>query len=258
MNEKIKERWDDPSEQLWDDPSKDYRRRYRLPEQFIWDVAAWPRIDFDGYTALAFDLLPPAPVHVLDVGCGPGAGSLRLLERGHVVTGVDYNDRAVAFARILADGGRFVQGDARALGEIEDLVPPGGYGAATCIEVLEHVPSDFRPRVFDGVHQALGAGGVFVLTTPTLPMSANAWDYARPTRHELARGLEESGFKHIEFRFQHRLGTAFDPRVWRLLSNRFVDMRGARHVLRRVFLARWNEVRDERRAGRYIVSARKP
>ena len=69
-----------------DDPSRDYRRRYRLPDPFVWDVADWPRIDFDGYTRLALDALPDPPARVLDVGCGPGAGAARLVERGYAVS----------------------------------------------------------------------------------------------------------------------------------------------------------------------------
>jgi SAM-dependent methyltransferase len=240
---------------LWDDPQRDYRARYRLPDQFTWDVAAWPRIDFDGYTAMAFDLLPSAPARVLDVGCGPGAGSVRLVEAGYDVTGVDYNDRAVAYARILAEGGRFLQGDIRALGEVTDL--GDGFDAAVCIEVLEHVPPEFRDLVFHGVHAVLRPGGVFILTTPAPRMSSNAWDYRRAARQELERALADAGFELTTVRWQHRLGTAFDPRVWRLLTNRWYDLRAARHLLRRIFLTRWNAVADERRAGRYVIAARR-
>jgi SAM-dependent methyltransferase len=246
------------TDRLWDDPARDYRRRYRLPDQFTWDAAAWPRIDFDGYTGLAFDLLPPSPGRVLDVGCGPGAGSLRLSERGYDVVGVDYNERAVAFARILAEGGTFVQGDIRALGAIDDPAVGDGFDAAVCIEVLEHVPPEFRSGVFEGVFGRLRPSGTFVLTTPARQMSANAWDYARPTRDELVEMLADAGFDDVEVRFQHRLGTAFDPRVWRLFSNRWIDVRVLRHLVRRLFLARWNRVSDPERAGRSIVSARRP
>ena len=240
---------------LWDDPRRDYRKRYRLPDQFTWDVAAWPRIDFDGYTTMAFDLLPRPPGSILDVGCGPGAVSARLLERGYEVTGVDYNHRAVAFARILAYGGAFVQGDIRSLGEVDGI--GDGFDAAACIEVLEHVPAEFRGRVFRGVYSALRSGGTFVLTTPTPRMSSNAWDYRRAARAELEGALNDAGFEVTTVRFQHRLGTPFDPRVWRVVTNPWYDVRAARHVLRRVFLARWNQVNDERRAGRYIVAARR-
>lgn len=243
---------------LWDDPRRDYRQRYQLPDQFLWDKAAWPRIDFDGYTTMAFDMLPSPPLHVLDVGCGPGAGSARLIDRGYQVTGVDYNDRAVAFAAIMADGGRFVRGDIRALGQVEGLDATGeGFDAAVCIEVLEHVPPEFRGMVFEGVASMLRPGGVFVMTTPTPAMSFNAWDYPRPSSHDLEELLRQAGFTELETRFQHRLGTAFDPRIWRLISNRWFDLRFARHAIRRRFLSSWNTVDVGTRAGRTVIAARR-
>jgi 2-polyprenyl-3-methyl-5-hydroxy-6-metoxy-1,4-benzoquinol methylase len=240
---------------LWDDPRRDYRLRYRLPDQFTWDAAAWPRIDFDGYTSMAFQMLPAAPARVLDVGCGPGAGSARLLDMGYDVTGVDYNERAVGFAGLLADGGTFTVGDIRRLDEVVGI--GAEFDAAVCIEVLEHVPPEFREDVLRGVHRLLRPGGTFVITTPNPRMPTNVWDYRRDPRGELERSLSTTGFDVVAVRFQHRLSTPFDPRVWRLVSNRWYDLRVARHVLRRAFLSRWNEVDVERRAGRSVITARR-
>ena len=239
---------------LWDDPARDYRQRYRLPDQFTWDVASWPRIDFDGYTEIAFEMLPAPPARVLDVGCGPGMGSRRLLEHGYEVVGVDYNERAVAFARILAEGGRYVQADIRDL----DGTLEGPFDAAVCIEVLEHVPPEHRQRLFEGVLATLKPGGRFVVTTPSSRMRDNAWDYERVDLGELEGLLEAAGFAVQEVRFQHRLVIWFSPGTWRLFSNRWYDLRGVRHLLRRRFLSRWNRVSSESGAGRYVVVAERP
>jgi SAM-dependent methyltransferase len=236
-----------------DDPEKDYRRRYRLPDQFVWDEADWARIDFDGYVEVALDLMPRPPARVLDVGCGPGAGAARLLERGYEVTGVDFSDRAIAFAGLMVEGGAFVHGDIRGLGSVKGLVD--GFDAAWCIEVLEHVPVEHRPEVFEGVRGRLAAGGVFVLTTPTPRMHANSWDYRRAHLGELRTGLEAAGFAVTDLRFQHRLTPWFSPSAWRLVSNSAYDLRFARHALRRAFLRRWNRVADEARAGRVVIRA---
>lgn len=236
-----------------DDPERDYRRRYRLPDQFVWDVAAWPRIDFDGYVALALALLPEPPARVLDVGCGPGAGSSRLVDRGYAVTGVDYNDRAVGFARLMVEGASFVTGDVRALGEVEGLEE--AYDAAWCIEVLEHVPPEDRQAVIGGIAGRLRAGGALVLTTPSPRMHGNTWDYPRSSLERLRGILELEGLRVAQVRFQHHLTPWFSPAVWRLVSNRAYDLRAARRLLRWAFLRRWNEVRDEAHAGRFVICA---
>lgn len=237
----------------YDDPEKDYRRRYELPDQFVWDEAAWPRIDFDGYTSIALGLLPGPPGRVLDVGCGPGLTARRLVEAGYEVTGVDYNTRAVAFAGLLVPGATFVEGDIR---ELERLDIPAGYDAAVCIEVMEHVHPQGRPPVIEGIRSLLSDDGVLVLTTPSPRMRINRWDYERASLPELRALLERSGFAVEEIRFQHLLTPWFHPRLWRLWSNRIYDVRAVRMGMRRRFLARWNAVDDESRAGRYVIAAR--
>jgi SAM-dependent methyltransferase len=234
---------------------RDYRRRYELPDQFVWDEAAWPRIDFDGYTSLAFGLLPPAPARVLDVGCGPGFGSSRLLERGYDVVGVDFSERAIGFARILVPGAPFVCADIRELGA--DSVGPA-FDAAVCIEVLEHVPPDDRHRTLEGVYRVLAPGGTFVLTTPTPHMWPNAWDYRRPELDEIRASMVASGFAGVEIRYQHRLTRSFSPLSWRAISNRWYDLPAVRKMLRRLFLARWNQADGYSGAGRYVIRAVKP
>jgi 2-polyprenyl-3-methyl-5-hydroxy-6-metoxy-1,4-benzoquinol methylase len=238
-----------------EDPSKDYRRRYQVPDQFVWDEAAWARIDFDGYTAMALDLLPHPPGRVLDVGCGPGLTSRRLLERGYEVTGVDYNERAVGFAKVLVPGASFLKGDIRMLTRTEGL--DSSFDAAICIEVLEHVPPADRAAVLGEIGAVVAPGGRLVITTPSARLAGNPWDYERPDLPELRSALRAGGFEPISVRYQHRLTTLFHPAIWRLFSNDAYDIRAIRRLLRRVFLARWNEVRDEARAGRYVIAARR-
>jgi len=239
-----------------DDPHKDYRQRYYLPDQFVWGPADRPRIDFDGYMAMAADLLPPPPAHILDVGCGPGLGAKRLLERGYLVTGVDYNERAVAFARLLVADATFLPGDIRSMGEVEGL--GRGFDAALCVEVLEHVPPEDRERMLLGVGERLRPGGALVITTPSPRMHANPWDYRRPGLEELTGLVESAGFEIGEVRFQHRLSPLFGPWVWRFVSNGVYDLRLARSLLRWLFLRRFNVASGPERAGRFVVRAVRP
>lgn len=51
------------------------------------------------WRALLADQLPPAPLRILDVGCGTGSLSLILAEQGHTVTGVDFSPAMIEAAR---------------------------------------------------------------------------------------------------------------------------------------------------------------
>jgi 2-polyprenyl-3-methyl-5-hydroxy-6-metoxy-1,4-benzoquinol methylase len=239
-----------------DDPGKDYRVRYQVPDQFVWRTADWPRIDFDGYMTIAVDMLPPPRTLVLDVGCGPGFGVRRLIERGYEVHGVDFNERAIGFGRVLVPQGRFALGDLRWLDEVKGLRKT--YDAAVCIEVLEHVPPVDRPSVIRGVAGRLRRGGVIVLTTPSDRMRMNVWDYDRATLPELRALLEGAGLRVDAVRFQHRLPSPLWPPLWRTVCNPLWDLGFARRALRAVFLRWFNEAPDEDRAGRYVVRAIKP
>jgi len=80
---------------LWDDPSRDFRQRYQVPEHFLWDPYELKSIDYEGYLSVAFSLLPPPPLSVLDVGCGDGWVAAKAIQQGYNVTGIDYSERAI-------------------------------------------------------------------------------------------------------------------------------------------------------------------
>lgn len=100
-------------------------------------------------------------MRVLDMGCGPGRHSLEMARRGLRVTGVDFTERFIAFARDraraeegLAERTEFVVADAR------DFVRPTTFDAAVClcegafallqtdednVRVLRHIAASLKP-----------------------------------------------------------------------------------------------------------------
>jgi 2-polyprenyl-3-methyl-5-hydroxy-6-metoxy-1,4-benzoquinol methylase len=241
--------------ELWDDPERDYRTRYDLPTQFVWHVADWPRIDFDGYLAVVTSLLPAPPASVLDVGCGPGFGAKRLVDLGYDVHGVDYSERAIGFARLLVPEGHFVVGDVRRLAEVQELEPV--YDLAICIEVLEHVPPEHRVAMLSGIRSRLRVGGFLVITTPTTAAHENRWDYRRVDEGELVQLLEQAALDVVHVAHQHRLHPLFSIRTWRVIQNRFYDLRVLRQLLRRVFLRYLNLPKPGQPSGRVVVKAQR-
>lgn len=104
-------------------------------------------------------LLPPAPLDVLEVGCGQGAAGARLASLGQYV-GVEPDDSsyAVAVERIGAAGGEVRHGSVETLhdGELFDLV--------CAFEVLEHIEDD--AAAVAAWIERLRPGGHLLLSVP--------------------------------------------------------------------------------------------
>jgi SAM-dependent methyltransferase len=97
----------------------------------------------------------------LDAGSGPGEHVAKLAEDGHDVMGIELSEAAVDYARSAHPGCRFV---AHSVEELPWPVEPGSLDLVWSFEVVEHL---LEPRrLFQGAHDALRPGGIFVLTTP--------------------------------------------------------------------------------------------
>ena len=243
------------AEALWDDAARDSRRRYHLPDQFLWDEADLARIDFDGYMSLVLQLLPDAPMKILDAGCGPGLTTSLMAQHGYQMTGIDYNDRAIAFAKILVPDVLFSQQDLRLLGEVAEF--ENAFDGAVIVEVFEHIPPQYHETVLAGLHRVLRPNGTLILSVPGDRMPLNAWDYKHFGLQEITDLMELANFKVKQVRFQHRVHWLFSGKTWRFLTNRYYDVRFVRKWLRGLFLAQYNTTNEPHQAGRYIVQAEK-
>jgi SAM-dependent methyltransferase len=99
------------------------------------------------------DLLDPRPGEtILDLGCGDGALTLRLRDRGATIVGVDASPEFVAAAR--------AQGLDAHLGDAQQLAFEGAFDAVFSNAAL-HWMRD-HPAVLAGVFRSLRPGGRFV------------------------------------------------------------------------------------------------
>lgn len=101
----------------------------------------------------------------LDVGCGDGRGTHELATRlgpGFTWTGVDFSERAIAFARLMAPELRFEVQDGEALDAADASVD-----LVVAREVIEHVPPPDVGAFVAELRRVLRPGGRLVLTTPT-------------------------------------------------------------------------------------------
>ena len=120
---------------------------------------------------------------VLDLGCGPGLYAARLAACGADVTGVDFSNRSLAWARAEADRTgvpvRYV------LGSYLDALPEGSYDLVTLIMCDYCALSPVqRSALLARIRGVLAPGGRFVFDV----YSMKAYD-ARDERVECARDL---------------------------------------------------------------------
>jgi ubiquinone/menaquinone biosynthesis C-methylase UbiE len=107
--------------------------------------------------------VPPDASAVLDVGCN--AGELlcycRALYPAMRLAGVDVNSSILEKARNYLPDADFYAGGAESLPFAD-----ASFDCVTCIEVIEHIPSDLRARALAEIRRVLRPGGRFVLRVP--------------------------------------------------------------------------------------------
>lgn len=100
----------------------------------------------------------------IDIGCGDGA-LVHYLSRVHglaegQISGVDIDERAIAWARMFNPRAKLHVGDMAVL--------EGGYHSASLIEVLEHVCPDALPGFVADAARLVRPGGLMVVTVPSV------------------------------------------------------------------------------------------
>jgi len=133
--------------------------------------------------------LPAAPLRCVDIGCGAGGCTRRLLARGDSVVAVDINERAIAALR------RALAGAAVEL-HVRDVANPVGLGlaagafdAAVCQLVVSVVgDAQDRATLLRNTHEVLREGAALFISFSGLSDDLNA-EYASL----YARDLQETG-----------------------------------------------------------------
>jgi len=145
-------------------------------------------------------LAPVAGERILDLGCGDGTLTARLVERGATVVGVDASPDMVTAARARGLDARLADATALAF--------DGEFDAVFSNAVLHWIHD--ADRVLDGVHRALRPGGRFVaecgghgcvaaITTALRAVLDRhairyTWPWYYPSADEYAARLEAAGF----------------------------------------------------------------
>ena len=159
------------------------------------DVAAW----YDGWMGqdggayhrqvaipALLDLLEPLVEEtVLDVGAGQGVLAPHLQKAGMVYTGLELSGKLVQRARKRHPNGRFLQGDARALAQVEGIEATAFDTVVFLLSIQDMDPLD---AVLASAAWALKSGGrlVILMTHPCFRIprqSGWGWDKQRKLRY---------------------------------------------------------------------------
>ena len=180
-----------------------------------WDPADYAKVG--GFVAelgqAALDLLDPQPgEHILDVGCGDGTLTVKLVERGATVTGIDNSLEMIGAAREKGLDARLMDAADMKFGESFDAA----FSNATLHWVLD------KERAARAIWFALKLGGRFagemggkgnlamlrealdeelIVRGYAPPVEASNW-YASP--EEFAAVYETAGFRDIDARLIER------------------------------------------------------
>lgn len=98
---------------------------------------------------------------VLDLGCGQGYGSFLLSENAKEVTGLDYHEPAISYARekYKRDNLKFIHLNASSLKKLEER-----FDCICCFQVIEHI-KEVDEFLMD-IGGLLGENGIFICSTP--------------------------------------------------------------------------------------------
>ena len=137
---------------------------------------------------------------LLDVGCGSGDWLLAMRDRGWVVEGLDFDEKAVAAAQ---QRGMHVR-----LGSLEQQqYPDNSFDAVTLSHVIEHVPDPVQ--TVRECLRVLKPGGRLVLFTPNSDSLSHRvfkrdWRGLEPPRHLHIFSLGSMDQLLVRTGFQHR------------------------------------------------------
>ncbi len=150
---------------------------------------------------------------VLDIGCGIGRVAPYLEARGKRYTGVDFSERFLQEARIIAPRGHFVCASITAL----PFSPASFDGVFACCS-LQYTPKEYMLPTIQQIHQILRRNGVLVVMLPHCgasyeegvsfedgsTMHHSWWDI-----HEFSGTLVAAGFMVHDAYWIHDHGTSY-------------------------------------------------
>jgi ubiquinone/menaquinone biosynthesis C-methylase UbiE len=146
-------------------PARDERKQLVADgyDQMADRYAAWAaKIEGDPRDRMIAELTRRLPLggRLLDLGCGSGVPSTKVLADHFDVVGVDFSTAQIEKARVNVPTAEFLVADVT---QVE--FPDASFDAVTSFYALDHVPRELHATVFARVARWLIPGGLFLAST---------------------------------------------------------------------------------------------
>ncbi len=147
--------------------------------------------DYEALLTAIARCVPPTCRQVVDLGCGTGELSLRILARSPAVqvVGVDYSPRMLARAKEKVEAAGWGDRWREYEGDFGDLVPFPACDACVSSLAIHHLDNEMKRTLFGRIAEALAPGGWFWNGDPVLaeaPWLATVYQEVRPPAAEVA------------------------------------------------------------------------
>lgn len=166
---------------------------------------AYRNITENSYRKLVIELIAPHQGQsVLDAGCGDGRLCYELAKRNLAVTGVDYSERAIKFARVFVPDAEF------AVMDLTKEHPTKKFDYVLLVEVLEHFKPNTIRDVLSNLSGCLKDNGKLIITVPSIRSRLVAKHYQHFTIGSLRETIEthfqiEALYGHLRTGLKYRL-----------------------------------------------------
>jgi SAM-dependent methyltransferase len=159
-----------PEHSRWQNDPETVRREYADETSLCVRTSLWARRTGPQPLDVAFDeVLAATPRRVLEVGCGRGEFSERLVQAGVEVVAIDQSERMVELTS--------ARGVETSLGDVQELsFGDGVFDVAVANFMLYHVPN--LKAALAELARVVGSGGRLVATTNGVRQLAEVWELA--------------------------------------------------------------------------------
>tara|TARA_Y100000310_G_C20618158_1_gene781795 strand:- start:207 stop:941 length:735 start_codon:yes stop_codon:yes gene_type:complete len=172
---------------------------YTFPYHYLDLVEGFRLIEYQDYIRVVRKLLGDINnKKIMDAGCGDGRFCYQLLKENANITGVDYSQQAINFAKAFSPRGKFIVGD---LTKLATKTLKNKFDAIVSIETIEHIKPDKVRDIILSFHKMLKKDGELIITVPSKNTPVSSKHYQHFFVEDLERYLQ--GLFQIERAYGH-------------------------------------------------------